>query len=309
METGHRDSTGTQRRTLGRDESARQNNLLKVLTHDRLARQAGQHGWDWRLVLGRGRSGAVESRYYVGADEVGKVGSVKDRGRSQRLVETLSCQARVVRPQLGTNCPDGKGNLTTMDEFRRLGREDFLRDPRFRVGLFGEANRSRSARQSRRLRAHLVVLHDPFKFDDTDESKDAQVLFDLLVRRPQEELQRQKKSVSNSSQRTHVAKTNLIQLERRSHRRVEPDRVPGALAKFFARRGREEREGQAERRILLAAFCSLDRLSTCSPLLGRVVRPPDEVDTGHDVAQLVGSAELHRATDVSVKAEKVVGLQ
>ena len=183
---------------------------------------------------GRG-GGTVEGRDHFGGDEVGEVGSVKDRGRSQRLVETLGCRAGEWSGHNAQKVVATRNDLTSVDELRRLGREDLLRDPRFRVGLFsGQTGQSAPAYMSRRCRAHLVILHDSFEFDDTNESEDAQVFFDLLVRCAQEELQRQKRSVTSSSQRPHVTKTNLIQSERRSHCRVEPDRVAGALAKLFA---------------------------------------------------------------------------
>ena len=50
-----------------------------------------------------------------------------------------------------------------------------------------------------------MILHDPFELDDTNERKDAQVFLDLLVRRSQEELQREQKSVSKFTAVVHTS--------------------------------------------------------------------------------------------------------
>jgi len=94
-------------------------------------------------------------------------------------------------------------------------------------------------------------------------------------------------------------RTHLIKVERRSHFRIQPNRVPRTLSKLLSARRRQQREGDTESRII--DFLSLLSLPK--------FRSSNHIDPTDDVAELVRTAELNCTVVEAMKGKEVVGLE
>jgi hypothetical protein len=150
---------------------------------------------------------------------------------------------------------------------------------RFFGSVWEKGEKIRTGRAGDKEReAHLVVLHDAVELDNADEGEDLEVALNFLVRRSEEELQKNARQHGNEGEREDG--THLVDVEWRRHARIQPNGVSSALAELLPARRRQQLKSQPKRRILILLLRALDTTS-------KDVVSSDHVNPTDDVAELI----------------------